>query len=226
MTDAAARGWGPGWPNCSQAKIVTRVEAGITWRLRAEAAPVLLAFIQAFSRDVEHLDPAQCGSFACRPVRGTTDVPSNHSWALAVDLNSAKHPWQTKNTFTAVQKGRLRSILALPYFRHIRWGGDFADRVDEMHFEYVGTPADARNDAAHITGGIVATLDKDDITAIGNEVVRRLGTDSNAAYSGVQIRDAIHRISDLIRDIDAEKIADEVADTLTARLRAFVVGKP
>lgn len=147
MSTAEDRGWGPGWPNCQTEKWSWYEAAGHRWLLRDEPAPVLLAFIKRFHAEVEPLDPAQCWSAACRAIRGSTSTPSEHSWAKAVDLNSAKHPRGAHDTFTDAQVRRIRAILAEPMFRNIRWGIDF-DYVDEHHFEYIGTPSDAAADAA------------------------------------------------------------------------------
>lgn len=146
MTTAQDRGWGPGWPNCQTAKWIRREAAGITWVVRKEIADLFAAFAEEWHRTVEPLDPAQCWSAVCRAIRGT-DTPSNHSWALAKDFNSALHPWRAKGTFTAAQVRAIRAILAKPWFRNFRWGGDWhGTSVDEMHIEYVGTLAQADED--------------------------------------------------------------------------------
>lgn len=147
MTTAADRGWGPGWPNCQTDKLVTVEAAGIRWKVRREVAPLFVELATQWHARVERLDPAQCWSFACRAIRGGTS-PSNHSWGLADDFNSAKHPLGARGTFNAAQVRAIRALLGLPWFRNIRWGGDYASRPDEMHVEYVGTLAQAVGDVA------------------------------------------------------------------------------
>lgn len=151
MTTAADRGWGPGYPNCQTTKLVTFTSAGCSWKLRAEVKELFAAFVKAFHAEVEPLDKTQCWSFACRAIRGTTSTPSNHSWGLAVDLNSAKHSWGKRGTFTAAQVRAIRNILARPAFKHFKWGGDYTGTTDEMHFEYLGTPSDAAADTRLLT---------------------------------------------------------------------------
>lgn len=217
---AEARGWGPGWPDCQEEATTTIDVAGVTLRVRREVAPIFTAFLTAFHRLVEPLIPGQCGGFNCRPVRGTEDddepVPSNHSWGLAVDVNSLEHPLAARRTFTLPQGVALRAILGRPEFAHIRWGGDYTDRADEMHFEYVGTPAQARLEGG---GDPMATLDKDDIEAIANRVVEKLGMDATHRYTGESIRRAIDRLA---ASGSADALAERIVNGVMLRIESAV----
>lgn len=122
---------------------------GITLVVREEIADLASALVTAWHKEVERLDPAQCWSYACRAIRGSTS-PSNHSWGLALDLNSAKHPLGKRGTFTAGQVRAIHTLLGRPPFRHWKWGGDYLDRADEMHVEYLGTPAEAAADTLRL----------------------------------------------------------------------------
>jgi len=169
------RGWSTGYPNCHEELTVVVEAAGIPWRVRAEIADLAAAFITAWHETVEPLDIAQCGSFACRAIRGRS-TPSLHSWALAFDLNSLLHPLGARGTFTARQVRKIRALLALPWFRNFRWGGDFTTRADEQHVEYVGTVADAAND----TRAINAT-EEDDVT---DEDIAKIVAQTATAVNG------------------------------------------
>lgn len=72
--------------------------------------------------------------YAYRAIRGQEDAGnlSNHSSGTAVDLNSNRHPLGRRNTFTPEQEIKVRA-LAAKY--GLRWGGDYRNRADEMHFE-------------------------------------------------------------------------------------------
>lgn len=110
----------------------------------------LLTHLAMFVHDrVERLDTGQLDdwSYAFRPIRGTTGTLSNHAgWAM--DLNATRHPLgvATDRTFTTEQQRRIRARLK--WMRVIRWGGDYVNRPDAMHFEIVGSPAACRAVAA------------------------------------------------------------------------------
>lgn len=141
---SADRGWGTGWPNCvaggdlafvvadrSGTKIAVRkalavlVDALMDWTERPEGGDYLLK-------------PEQCGGYNCRPI-DNTNIPSNHSWAVAVDLNWLDNPYWTKPDHT------IPDLVAAVWKLHgFAWGGNYkGNKKDWMHFEFMGTPADA-----------------------------------------------------------------------------------
>jgi hypothetical protein len=108
-------------------------------RLRKGAPGNLLVLFAAwFDKNVEDIEAGQLDDwgYAERPIRGSTTTLSNHASGTAVDLNSTKHPLGKRGTFTPAQAARIRAEL-LRYGGCIRWGGDYAGRPDEMHFEIV-----------------------------------------------------------------------------------------
>lgn len=70
--------------------------------------------------------------YAPRPVRGS-EVPSNHYSGTAEDLNATRHPLGAIGTF--LKAGLIRLLLKRRMRGLIRWGGDYHNRKDEMHFE-------------------------------------------------------------------------------------------
>lgn len=73
--------------------------------------------------------------YAYRPVRGRTAGFSNHASGTAVDVNATKHPLGARGTFKRWQVVKIRARLKLVYLGRIRWGGDYVNRADEMHWE-------------------------------------------------------------------------------------------
>ncbi len=141
-TTAAQRGWGPGWPSCQSSKMTTIHPCGLALSVRREAATVLDYLVRRFDAEVEDVNAGHDDwGFACRAIRGSSPPrPSNHSWGLAVDLNSTQHPLSTAGTFTS---GQVLAIHLMTHeMRWVRWGGDYTHRKDEMHFELLGTPTD------------------------------------------------------------------------------------
>lgn len=141
-TTAALRGWGPGWPNCQTSKMGEFTAAGRKFTCRKEAIIVFHYFVQRWHEEIENISAvADDGCFACRAIRGSSPpVASNHSWGLALDLNWQKHPLGKVGTFAAWQV--LRIHQACRELRFMRWGGDYQNRKDEQHSEWMGTPAD------------------------------------------------------------------------------------
>jgi peptidoglycan hydrolase-like protein with peptidoglycan-binding domain len=105
----------------------------------ADVAPLLVGLAEEFHRTVEPLDPRSCWGYAYRNVRGGT-TPSFHAAGIAVDLNAPRHPLGRRGTFTPAQTSRCRE-LAAKY--GCRWGGNYAGRADEMHFEVILPRAEA-----------------------------------------------------------------------------------
>jgi peptidoglycan hydrolase-like protein with peptidoglycan-binding domain len=95
------------------------------------------------------------GGFNCRSIE-KKDIPSNHSWGLAIDLDEADNPQmpasehQKEHPLRKTFPGGLVMRSTMPdqaqaiAARHgFNWGGLFRS-PDPMHFEFLGTPDDAR----------------------------------------------------------------------------------
>jgi hypothetical protein len=117
---------------------------GTKTRLRcAEAvAPLLIGFAAEFHKLIEPIDdgPLDDWGYAFRQIRGSTDNLSNHASGTAIDLNAPKHALGLVGTFPPEKVPMIRA-LAKKY--GLKWGGDYKNRKDEMHFEIDITPAKA-----------------------------------------------------------------------------------
>lgn len=146
--NAAQRGWGPGWPNCSEGRwvVIGHID-GVpdqvfdTARVHEILVPLVRLLIAESARRGYVFRDGQCWGAACREVRDSNPkVPSNHSWGLAVDFNSVI------NFLGRTDGGDIpKWMVELWNAYGFRWGGDFEDRKDPMHFEFMGTPQDARD---------------------------------------------------------------------------------
>jgi len=133
---AEAHGWGPGWPRCQKTKMAAVTKAGVTVYVHKEIAALVATLLEATERQGYDVKPGQTWGFACRAIRGT-DKPSNHSWGLAVDINSLTNPMST--TFAS---DIPPAIVAMWWAAGCFWGGWATKRPDTMHFEYVYRPSD------------------------------------------------------------------------------------
>lgn len=167
MADAS---WGSGYPDCNRSKIVTLSRKdGLRIALHiniVELVGILIDLTEMMGYDVK---PGQTWGFACRAIRGS-DRPSNHSWGTAIDINAPSNP-MGKKLVTDIPP----AVRKLWKDHGFRWGGDYAGRKDAMHFEFMGTVADAQR----ITKQLKAFLSDGDLPS---------GAPPAYAYPGVAKR--------------------------------------
>lgn len=167
---ADARGWGPGWPDCDRSSWVPlsilSIEGKLvrlpSHRVRSDAGNLvfeeevefpgsvreeiheLVSLLLQVSERRRHinLQPGWCWGGGCRAIKradGTlTDTPSNHSWGLALDINAPENVFGGSTHTIPTAMARLWNGYGF------RWGGNYPDTKDWMHFEFMGTPAEAR----------------------------------------------------------------------------------
>jgi hypothetical protein len=106
------------------------------------AAPLLINFAAEFHKLIEPIDEGALDDwgYCFRMVRGTTDKLSNHSSGTAIDLNAPKHALGKVGTFPPEKVPMIRALSAK---YGLKWGGDYVNRKDEMHWEVNLNPAKA-----------------------------------------------------------------------------------
>lgn len=208
---AAQRGWGAGWPSCNGAKsagtaIVTARRSGTRMSVHKRIARLVQLLIDETERRGYLLVPGQCGAYNCRPISGTSS-PSNHSWALAIDINWLRNPMRRPLTTDLPPW-----LVALWERFGFAWGGRYTSTPDPMHLEFMGTPADADQMTALALRelGTPAPPIEEDFMATMTEADKQLLLDGARSvlrgYAGV--RDA----GDLYRAVDG------MGNTLSAQL--------
>jgi peptidoglycan hydrolase-like protein with peptidoglycan-binding domain len=81
--------------------------------------------------------PGDTGAYNCRKIAGT-NTWSLHAYGLAIDEN-----WST-NPYTSPLKTDKPAWLVQRWNRYgFAWGGHYSGSKDAMHFEFMGTPAQA-----------------------------------------------------------------------------------
>lgn len=141
--------WGSGFPNCQQSKIKGLVRAdGLKLQLREELVTLFSLLIDETERmgyDVRRFSASGeivTGGFNCRAI-GNTNRPSNHSWGLAIDINSDVNP--ERSPLTTNIPTQVRELWTGFGFR---WLGTRTPTPDPMHLEYMGSVSDAVADTA------------------------------------------------------------------------------
>lgn len=90
--------------------------------------------------------------YAYRPVRSSTDL-SNHASGTAIDINATWHPLGQVHTGIFRKSSAVDALHDRLRFMHgtIRWGGDYVNRKDEMHFEVVQRLAYCEHEARRLS---------------------------------------------------------------------------
>lgn len=185
--DASARGWGPGWPTDRTADMATfkipTVLVGDTqgthsvpgagyqsFQLHKNVSQLVQLLLTEVQARGYKLIAGWCWSYEDREIDGT-GRPSNHSWGLAFDLNAPNNPYTTP--LVTDMPSWLPDLMASYGFA---WGGDYADKQDAMHYEFMGTPAQAAQALAAATAELTdlenyMATNEDKVTAIVESVV-------------------------------------------------------
>jgi hypothetical protein len=133
-----------GWPASANASAIDIVEFPVNLqsgqkkiRLARAAGRSLVEMIEWWDRNIEPV--TMIGGWNYREIRGYegSGKLSNHSSGTAIDINWDKHPLAAVGTIPADKVGLLRYEATK---RGLRWGGDYRNRKDEMHFEVNLTP--------------------------------------------------------------------------------------
>jgi D-alanyl-D-alanine carboxypeptidase/Putative peptidoglycan binding domain len=148
VPDASTRGWGS--PPAPRSLMVNVVVPGTKWKIpvNPEIAPLVeYALAEGHRRGYDARD-GECWGYAARMIRGSTTSWSNHAWGLAIDINAPANPMGSA-LVTDMPTWYVDVWKSLGF----RWGGDYHKRKDAMHFEFMGTPEDARKQVALLDGG-------------------------------------------------------------------------
>lgn len=137
-----------GWPASSSPSaigITALTVAGHTFPagVRGGQVHTILGYVaRRFHSEVEALVNPGCWGYNYRVISGSTSF-SNHASGTAIDCNAPRHPLGASGTFSSAQVSKIHSIVN--YCNGVvRWGGDYAGRKDEMHFEINVRPGDSR----------------------------------------------------------------------------------
>lgn len=117
--------------------------------LEGDVFTVFAYLAERFDAEVEPIDVGSSWGWAHRPVRGGSDL-SNHASGTAIDFNATLHPLGVADTFTPAQVASIHAILDA-VSPAVRWGGDYEDRKDDMHFEIAADPETVAAVAARLT---------------------------------------------------------------------------
>lgn len=182
---AAQRGWGAGWPSCSGAAgnlvIVSADRSGVRVSVHKRIARLVDMLMDETERRGYLMKSGQTGAYNCRAIAGTK-TPSNHSWGLAVDVN-----WQDNPFTTNLKANHIPAWMPPLWNRYgFAWGGNYSGKRDFMHFEFMGTPADADAMTAlalkELLGTPPAPPPEDDMTPAQEALLKECNSYLKAIY--------------------------------------------
>lgn len=137
-----ARGWGP---HGQSHKMKTVEAGGIRITVHEDVAELTALLINetvARGYELDHGAGDDWG-YNDRLLTGSSSVWSNHAWGLADDLNARANPYQVNDGHMTTDVPGWMVKLWNEY--GFRWGGDYqGEHKDPMHWEFMGTPADAK----------------------------------------------------------------------------------
>lgn len=153
MATAADRGWGsPDEKDYAKNHLALVDAGGIRLTVRTEVRYLVAGLLNDLAPFYK-LRKGECWGQINRPIRGyeakweaTHDLryKSNHSWGLAIDLNSRSNP--------LTSDGVLHTDMPVELVRYLcrkwgaTWGGDYkGKRRDAMHLEWVIRPEQVKN---------------------------------------------------------------------------------
>jgi D-alanyl-D-alanine carboxypeptidase len=139
---ASDKGWGKGWPHdrSSDMARVTTERSKVAVNVHKRIARLVDLLLDETERRGYLAKAGQTWGYNNRPIKGT-NTPSNHSWGLAVDLNSLDNP----DSRDGIVHTKMPDWLPRLWNRYgLAWGGAYRGNYkDPMHLEFMGAPADA-----------------------------------------------------------------------------------
>lgn len=140
--------------------------------LDGDVATIAEWHVREYHRRVERIESAGCWGWNVRKI-GKTNVWSCHAAACAWDLNAPDNPdgVPTKKVMTGRQIDECHE-LENESDGVLRWGGDWSD-PDAMHWEIVGTPAEAAALARKIRNEEGLDMDENRLRAILREEISK-----------------------------------------------------
>lgn len=141
--------------------------------------------------DVTRPHPADDWGFNYRPNTNDPSSLSCHASGTAIDLDATEHPngVATPRTFNPKQVAEVHEILE-ELEGVVRWGGDYTNTPDAMHFEIIVTPGHLQDVGRKIRRGKI----KPKLTSRGgnvDEAIRRLRRSKGKKFRGRMIKDAL-----------------------------------
>jgi hypothetical protein len=141
---AKQKGWGNGWDTdrSGDMRKVVADKSGAHPHVHRRIARLVDILLDETERRGYTIHKDQTSGYANRAIRKSDPQrPSNHSWGLAVDINSLINEFRTDGKLVTNVPDWMPRLWNRYGFA---WGGAYKhNRKDPMHFEFMGSPEDA-----------------------------------------------------------------------------------
>jgi len=145
-----------------------------------KAAPALLAALNKawnyYGQDQDKVNALgiskTAGTYNKRYIRGSTSKWSNHAYGAAIDINAEENGFNVTGNIPLVLIAAFKSEGA-------RWGGDYKNRKDPMHFEFCDSGEPARTFEQWLDHYGVPLHDSPPLVAEGHSKGVELATDDD-----------------------------------------------
>lgn len=130
-----------GWPASASPSaidiITVTLPNGKTFKAARRAADALQEIAEWWAKNIEPIETIY--GYNYREIRGYegSGTISNHGSGTAIDINATKHPLGAEGTVPASKRALITAKAAS---LGLKWGGDYRNRKDEMHFEVILPP--------------------------------------------------------------------------------------
>lgn len=131
-----------GWPVRSNTDGLKRLDHITGLVLDGDVYVIFDYLCKRFNQLVEPIIKEHSWGWSYRPVRGYTNIWSEHAGAVAIDLNAPAHPMGVRDTFTKAQIEGINKILD-ECGGVVVWGGIW-QRADDMHFQIKNDPTNIK----------------------------------------------------------------------------------
>lgn len=174
----------------------------ITGRVRPGDVQVIFEYLcERFDKEVENIRQDWSWGWNYRPIRGSSSGYSNHASGTAIDLNAPAHPLGKRGTFSNSEKAAIHAILR-DLEGVVRWGGDYQNRADEMHFEINSSSANVARVARKIRNKNM----EEDLTPAQAKELKQAAQDSAAALKAIkELHERFDRFAQNERKIDVNQ---------------------
>lgn len=139
--------------------------------------------------------PQDDWGFNYRPNTNDPTTLSCHSSGTAIDLDATEHPngVPTSRTFTPDQVAEVHAILE-ELEGVVRWGGDYTNTPDAMHFEIIVKPGGLRSIGRKLRKGLV----KPTLTSRGGNIDEAIKRLKRSKGRGSRFEKIQHALQDLL----------------------------
>lgn len=126
---------------CDPSDMVTiQVFGGKNLQVQSDIAPIIERISDAWeAQGAAKYVVKSIGGYVCRPITGTTNKISNHSYGLAIDINPQENPYISNpgNMPEEEYTDMPVSFRQLWTNEGFGWGGNWTSKKDAMHFSKI-----------------------------------------------------------------------------------------